>query len=154
LRSICSHEEVRQAYRRLAARAAKAGITLDGIYMQTMVKGGIEIIVSAFRDPIFGVMISCGAGGNMTEIIEDVALARAPLDHAGATALLRQLRIVRNSQKLDATARVEDLATFVEQFSEVASVAPWQDFVIEINPVKWRSDSVTAVDGLILIDEP
>ena len=67
-------EEVTDAYRRLTERAAGQGIALDGVYVQTMVKGGVEIIISAFRDPVFGVMISCGAGGGLTEIIDDVAL--------------------------------------------------------------------------------
>jgi acetyltransferase len=119
-----------------------------------MVKGGVEIIVSAFRDPVFGVMISCGAGGGLTEVIDDVVLARAPMGIAGASSLLQRLRIVRNASKIDASARLESLAGYLAHFSEVVGAVPWRQFVIEINPVKWRGEGVTAVDGLILIEEP
>jgi acyl-CoA synthetase (NDP forming) len=147
-------DDVAAAFHRLSARAAESGIALDGVYVQAMVEGGVEVIVSAFRDPIFGVMVSCGAGGGLTEIIDDVVLARAPLSIAGASSLLRRLRIVRSAAKIDASARLESLAGYLAHFSEVASAAPWRQFVIEINPVKWRGEGVTAVDGLIIIEEP
>ena len=149
-----SADEVRETYRRLAGKAAASGVALDGLYVQNMVRGGIEIIVSAFRDPVFGVMISCGAGGNMTEIIDDVVLARAPLDTAAAQTLLGRLRIVRGAAKLDPSARLADLAAFVAHFSDVAAASPWRQFAIEINPVKWRAGGVIAVDGLILSNVP
>jgi acyl-CoA synthetase (NDP forming) len=150
---IGSAGEARQTYRRLADHAAAANIPLDGVYVQHIVRGGIEILVSAFRDPLFGVMVSCGAGGNMTEIIDDVTLARGPLEEAAACEMLGRLRIVQGARKLDPEANLRTLAQFVAQFSHVAAGAPWRRFVLEVNPVKWRPDGVTAVDGLILIEE-
>jgi hypothetical protein len=99
-------------------------------------------------------MVSCGAGGNMTEIIDDVTLARGPLEEAAACEMLSRLRIVQGARKLDPEANLRTLAQFVAQFSHVAAGAPWRRFVLEVNPVKWRPDGVTAVDGLILIEEP
>ena len=90
----------------------------------------------------------------MTEIIDDVVLTRAPLDATAAQAMLRRLRVVQGAAKLDPAARLQDLADFVAHFSEVAAAAPWQQFTIEINPVKWRPGSVVAVDGLILVEHP
>ena len=45
-------------------------------YVQKMEPGGVELLISAFRDPSFGVIVSIGAGGVMTELIDDVTLAR------------------------------------------------------------------------------
>ncbi|MFC7399299.1 acetate--CoA ligase family protein [Chelatococcus sp. GCM10030263] len=149
-----SQAEVEAAYQSLTGRAAELGVSLDGVYVQTMIKGGIEIIVSAFRDPVFGVMVSCGAGGNLTEIIDDVTIASAPLDQEEAVAMLERLRIVRGARKLDPDAKLADLVAFVAHVSRVAMSVPWRRFVIEINPVKWRSAGVTAVDGLIIVEEP
>jgi acyl-CoA synthetase (NDP forming) len=146
-------DEVEGACKRLAGRAAGRVIALDGVYVQAMVRGGVEIIVSAFRDPIFGIMISCGAGGGITEIIDDVALARAPVDEAGAARLLQRLRVVRGAGKLEPQARLADLARFVADFSQLAAAAPWAQFVIELNPVKWRAEGAVAVDGLILVEQ-
>jgi acetyltransferase len=148
-----SAEEVAAADRLLRDRAAAAGIALEGLYVQAMVKGGAEILVAAFRDPIFGPIVSVGAGGSMTEAIDDVALARAPLDAAGAAALLARLRMMAGAAKLSPGAEIAALAGFVARFSQLAAAVPWRRFVLEVNPVKWSRDGVTAVDGLLLIEE-
>ena len=146
--------EVREAYRALAARAAAANIPLDGLYVQHMEKGRIELLVSAFRDPIFGVMIVCGAGGNLTELINDVTLERAPFDTARAKIVLRRLRIVDRASRVDATADLDAAAGFVSRFSELAATVPWKSFVLEVNPIKWHGQSAVAVDGLLVIENP
>ena len=56
-----SEADVQDAYRRLTTRAQKLRVELEGVYVQQMAKGGIELLVSAFSDPQFGVMLSCGA---------------------------------------------------------------------------------------------
>ena len=54
---------VEKADRAFRARAAELGVTLDGIWVQHMVAGNLELLVTAFRDPQFGVMVGCGMGG-------------------------------------------------------------------------------------------
>jgi len=147
-------EDVREAYRRLSAHAVATGAPLDGFYMQHMEKGRLELLVSAFRDPVFGVMVVCGAGGNMAEILEDVTLERAPFDIKRAVQVLGRLRIVQRASKLDAAAKVETAAGFVARFSELAATAPWKSFILEVNPIKWRAEGAVAVDGLLVIEHP
>ncbi len=107
----------------------------------------------AYRDPAFGVMVACGAGGTLTEILDDVALKRAPFDVAQAESLMQRLRIVQRASKIDPHAQIAPAAEFVARFSELAASAPWRRFVLEINPIKWEAEFVTAVDGLLLIEE-
>jgi hypothetical protein len=147
-----NEQEAREAYGRLAAHAKEKGIAIDGFYVQHMEKGRLELLVSAFRDPVFGVMVTCGAGGNLAEIIDDVTLERAPFDKAQAARVLGRLRIVRGAQRLDASAKLEAAAEFVAQFSEVAAAVPWRRFVLEVNPIKWQGNTAVAVDGLLIID--
>ncbi|MBL8702419.1 MAG: acetate--CoA ligase family protein [Alphaproteobacteria bacterium] len=144
---------LRETYARLRDTARAGGIELDGVYVQHMVRAGVEILVSALRDPVAGVMISCGAGGALTEVIDDVALARAPLDRDGARLLLRRLRLVAGLERGGKAPPIDLLADFVARFSAIAAVAPWRRFVIELNPVKWSAKGVTAVDGLLIIEE-
>ena len=123
---LASEEQVREAYRVLTARAASAGIPLDGLHVQHMEPGRLELLVSAFRDPVFGIMIVCGAGGNLAEILEDVTLERAPFDTARAAAVLRRLRIVKGASHMDPTADIQAAAAFVARFSQLAVSAPWR----------------------------
>jgi acyl-CoA synthetase (NDP forming) len=149
-----SEADLQEAYRRLAGRARHLHVELEGIYVQRMARGGLELLVSAFSDPQFGVMLSCGAGGRLTEVLDDVVLARAPVDEAEARHLLEQLRIVRHAARLEPEARPEAAAAFVAAFSRLAASAPWRRFVLEVNPIRWGRDGVVAVDGLLVVDEP
>jgi len=147
-------DDVRSAFARLTRTGAAVAGALDGVYLQKLVRGGVEIIVSAFRDPIFGIMISCGWGGNLTEVIDDAAIAPAPVGETAAEDLLKRLKVVKGAASLERDARLPELARFVAHFSQVAAAAPWQEFVIELNPVKWGALGVVAVDGLLIVQKP
>ncbi len=151
---IRSDAEAREAHRLLADRAREIGVKLEGAYVQHMARGGLELLVSAFRDPQFGVTISCGAGGNLTELIDDVTLERAPLSEDLALNMLNRLRTMEFAPKLARGADPRAVARFLVQFSQLAMTAPWRRFILEVNPIKWSTDGVVAVDGLLVIEEP
>jgi acetyltransferase len=146
-------DEVRVSYRRLVARARELKVALDGIYVQRLVAGGLELLVSAFRDPLFGTMLTCGAGGNLTELLDDVVVERAPVDEALVLHLLGQLRIVRQARP-DPGRDPRSAARFITEFSRLAATAPWRRFVLEVNPIKWSREGAVAVDGLLIVEEP
>src|SRR5690606_12414953 len=79
-------------YRR---RAAEMGVAYDGTWVQRMVKGNRELIVTALRDADFGVVVGVGIGGAMTEIIDDVTFTRAPISREGAFDLVGELAVLR-----------------------------------------------------------
>ena len=58
---------------------------------------GTELLVTAFRDPMFGVMVSCGSGGVFTELIDDVVTERAPVGVELAAHMLERLRTRRHA---------------------------------------------------------
>jgi succinyl-CoA synthetase beta subunit len=151
---VASEEAARAAYDRLAATGAAAGAALEGILVQRMIRGGHDILVSAFRDATLGPMVSVGAGGNLTELIDDVAIARAPIDDDAAARLLRRLRSVRAIEKGRAPPPIARLASFVARLSQLAAGAPWRRFVLEVNPVKWTAEDAVATDGLLIVEEP
>jgi acetate---CoA ligase (ADP-forming) len=152
--NLRSEEEVRESYVQLRSRADAANVALDGLYVQHLEAGRLELLVSAFRDPIFGVMIVCGAGGNLAEMVEDVTIERAPFDATHAADVLRRLRIVRGASRLDPDADVAAAAEFVARFSGLVSSAPWRNFILEVNPIKWSANGTIAVDGLLVIEQP
>jgi acetyltransferase len=106
-------DAVARADRALRARADAIGAALDGIWVQRMIAGGLELLVTAFRDPQFGVMVGCGLGGGMTEIIDDVVFARAPIDPDGAFDLIGRLRTIARLPRLLSDADRERAAGFL-----------------------------------------
>lgn len=154
LLDITSADEAEAAFDEIHARARAAGAPLDGVYVQHMVAKGAELLISAFVDPVFGVTVSCGAGGTLTELLDDVQFAPAPITPVEAFELLNKLRVVRY---LESKGRADDLsapANFMAQFSRLAASAPWSRFILEVNPIKWQGSDVVAVDGLLIIEQP
>ena len=149
--SLRTEADIRDAWARINARAQSRSVALDGVYVQKMAPDGVELLLSAHRDPSFGVMVSIGAGGVMTELIDDVTLASAPVGEAAAARALNRLRIVRRAGGVTAD---QALPRSVARFAALAASAPWRRFVLELNPVKWTPTEAVAVDGLLIISEP
>jgi acyl-CoA synthetase (NDP forming) len=147
-----SEEEALEAFRGLEARARDIPVEFEGVYVQRMHKGGVEVLVSAFRDPLFGTMVSCGSGGGLTELIDDVVTERAPVGSALAADMLERLRIRRRARDARGPLASDAAAAFIVRFSELAATAPWLRFVLEVNPIKWSREGVVAVDGLLIIE--
>jgi acetyltransferase len=147
-----SEQEARAAFCGLQARARAIQAELDGVYLQRMHQGGVELLVAAFRDPLFGTMVSCGSGGGLTELIDDVVTERAPVGSARAADMLARLRIRRHARDARGPLASAAAAAFIARFSELAATAPWSRFVFEVNPLKWTRAGVVAVDGLLIVD--
>jgi succinyl-CoA synthetase beta subunit len=143
--------EVAPTFDAFAARAKALGASLDGVWLQQMFRGGTELLVTAFRDAQFGVIVGCGMGGGMTEIIDDVTFARAPIDADGAGDLLQRLRTLQRLPALLTGEQRQQVARFIADFSALAATAPWDNFTFEINPLKVGEASVAAVDGLLVL---
>ena len=146
-----SREEVRNAFRRLAARALELSIRMEGVYVQNMHKGGTELLVTAFRDAQFGTMVSCGSGGVLTELIDDVVTERAPVSEALAGNMLERLRNRRYASDTTGALATDHAAAFIARFSELATTAPWEKFTFEVNPVLWSREAAVALDGLLVV---
>ena len=146
---VTSEAAAEDGWRQMADRAAALGVGLEGVYVQRMEPGAQEVIVAAFRDPMFGVMVTCGAGGTATEALDDVVIARAPVDEATAAAMMSRLRLM--AALAGEGPDPASLAAFVAHFSRLAATIPWRQFELEVNPVKWRAGRTIAVDGLLVI---
>src|SRR6185295_3160020 len=88
---------VRDAYGAVMANAGKAAPSahINGVLVQPMLPQGIELVVGARNDPLFGPLIVVGLGGVLVEVLKDTALAPAPVTAPQAEALLRQLKGVK-----------------------------------------------------------
>jgi acetate---CoA ligase (ADP-forming) len=147
-----SEQEMKEAYRRLQMRAAAVGVVLDGVYIQAMARGGVELLVSVFRDEMFGTLVSVGSGGGMTELIDDVVTARAPVDEKVAASMIGRLRMQPRARDEHGALDPGPAASFVAKLSRLGAGAPWPRFTFEVNPVKWSRNGVVAVDGLLIVE--
>lgn len=78
-----------------AARRHAPAARLEGVLVQEMVSGGIELIAGLARQEPLGMGVVAGAGGVFVELTRDTALDLCPIDNAEAHALLARTRASR-----------------------------------------------------------
>lgn len=67
----------------------------EGVLLQEQIRGEMEIILGANKDPLLGHAVMVGYGGTGVEVFEDVALGHVPFGRDGAKDLVRQLKCYR-----------------------------------------------------------
>ena len=152
---IASADAVEAACRRVLDNAERshAGAVIDGILVQEMISGGVEVIVGMAADETFGPALMFGLGGVFVEVFQDTSHRVPPLTHADARDMIEEVRGAvllkgyRGKTPMDVDALVDsivNLARFCEDFEmKVAEV--------DINPllVLPAGQGVVAVDALI-----
>lgn len=150
-------EAVSTAHAEILANAAHAapGAVLDGVLVQPMLPPGLEVMVGAHRDPLFGPVVVVGLGGVLVELLEDVAVTPAPLSPAQARAMLESLRGARLLKGFRGGAAVdlEALSGVLCRVGEVMERHP-RILELDINPLICGAGGIVAVDGLIGLATP
>jgi acetate---CoA ligase (ADP-forming) len=77
-----------------SARAANPGAKIDGFLVQQMVSG-IEAIVGAHTDPLYGPLLLLGSGGIMVELFRDVTQRLLPVEPRDVAAMIDGLKLAR-----------------------------------------------------------
>jgi acetate---CoA ligase (ADP-forming) len=132
--------------------AARIGGTL---LVQPFLHGGVEVLVGAVQDPVFGPLVALGPGGTFAELIGDAGFRLAPLTDVDADELVesgksgRLLRGFRGAPAADREALADvvlRVARLVEELPEVAE--------LDLNPVIAQPHGCIAVDARVRIAQP
>lgn len=87
---------VREAYLKLRNIVKKIPYAeLEGVLVQKMMPKGVELIVGALTDDIFGHVILFGLGGIYTEIYRDVSIRLAPVSDQEAWDMVKEVKAYR-----------------------------------------------------------
>jgi acyl-CoA synthetase (NDP forming) len=119
-----------------SAQAAVPGARIDGALLAPMVAGGVECILGARIDPVFGPVVMFGLGGAFVEVLRDVSLRVAPIDRDDALAMVREVKAfplldgARGRPKCDVDAIVDALLAL----SRLALEARGTLDSIDVNP--------------------
>jgi len=146
--------EVGAAHDAILARVAALSPAprLDGVLVQKMAPQGVEVIVGGRIDPLFGPLVVVGLGGVLVEVLNDTALAPAPIAPAEADALLRELRAFLLLEGYRGLPRV-DLAQLCEIVCRASEFIADQSQLVrefDLNPLMCTGGNITAVDALIV----
>lgn len=153
---LTSADAVAEAYAAMTAKAKTMGVRIDGVTLEPMLTGGVEILAGVTRDPVFGWMLTVGLGGVWTELMKDVRHTLLPVDAAQAEAMLRSLKGFkllegyRGAPKADVAAAAKAIAALGE--AVLAGGERLRE--VEINPllVLPEGKGAVAVDALVLLN--
>ncbi|MGZ8243921.1 bifunctional acetate--CoA ligase family protein/GNAT family N-acetyltransferase [Methylomagnum sp.] len=156
--NIESAERVRHVYNELLAtvRARRSGLAIDGVTVEKMYRNrhGRELLVGIIDDPVFGPVISFGAGGTAVEVLRDRAVALPPLNEHIAETLIGQTRTAklldafRNLPPVNRDALLEVLLRLSEMACELPEIKE-----LDINPLMADESGVSALDARIVVHE-
>ena len=147
-------DEVVRAYDAVMANANKVTpkSLINGVLVQPMAPAGLEMMIGARIDPIFGPLIIVGMGGILVELLKDTALELAPITQHEAKAMLQKLKghaLLSGFRGSDAV-NLDALADIIVRLSEFAD--DQQDLIAEldVNPLICAGGRMIAVDALIV----
>ena len=146
--NLTSPEEIEAAYPRLVRAAERFGA--DGIVVEGLARGQVEVLIGAHRDTDFGAVVMFGSGGSMVEHLGDATLLvvryardedwRALVETTGAGSYLAE-------QSPQAATRLTQIARSVgEWFAASPGVSG-----VDLNPlvVDLVGGGVTCVDARV-----
>ncbi len=141
----------RAAETALAAVRA-AGGEPEGIAVQRMAAGGVEMVAGVIADPDFGPVVACGLGGRTVELLGDAVVRLAPLSRSDAAELVRTLRSfpVLTGYRGGPEADVAALEDVLVRISALAAAHP-EVSEIDCDPVLVSSDGAVVVEARIRV---
>jgi acetyltransferase len=150
---------VRSAFSEIVARAraARPDAVIRGVTVEPMVRrpNGRELHVGVLRDPIFGPVISFGAGGTAVEIVHDRAVALPPLNAFIARAMISETRVARMlaSFRNMPAASIEAIVDVLLRLSNLVCELPHVR-ELDINPLVADETGAVALDCRIVVERP
>ncbi len=136
------------------ARARRPDARISGVIVQEMVvrAKARELIMGLADDPTFGTVVVFGRGGTAVEIINDKALALAPLDLQLARDLIGRTRVSRLlGAYRDVPAVKQDAVPMVLVKLSQMAVDIVEIRELDINPLLADENGVTAVDARVAV---
>jgi acetyltransferase len=148
---------VRAAYNEMIeeVKRNRPNARVDGIALQPMVSkpNGRELMVGVISDPIFGPVISFGAGGTAVEVLRDRAIALPPLNGFLARELIGGTHVAKllGSFRHMPPVQMEALESLLLRVSEMVCELPWLR-EMDINPLIVDEHGLLAVDARVVVD--
>lgn len=125
---------------------------LEGILVQEMVKGGVEVIIGSNYHPHYGQLLMFGLGGTFVEIFQDVSFRVAPVSETEARKMITEIRSFKMLQGFRGIAP-RDIQALVNCLMELSRLVTDFPMIHEVdfNPVFSLEHGVKIADARILL---
>ena len=154
--NLATATQVRESFERMIpqARSMRPEAELLGVTVQPMIAElhGVELILGAKQDPVFGSVIMMGTGGIHAEIYRDRSLELPPIDRSLALRMLQNLRCwpLLQGYRGATAANIEAVAELITRFSAMIVEQP-RILECDLNPLVVSSSQVIVLDARFVI---
>ena len=136
-------------------RALRPEARIEGVVVQPMLRfaHAREVLVGVATDPVFGPVISFGAGGVSVEAVRDSAVALPPLNSMLAQELMQRtttFRLLAGYRNVP-SADMEALVNILLGVSRMVCALPWLK-EMDLNPVLAHPGGAVIADARAVID--
>lgn len=151
--NLGTREEVEAAAARMLETVAAhlPAARIDGFLVARMRPAGTELLVSVVQDDAWGPMLTLGAGGVLTELLDDVVIRPLPMRPEEVKSMLGELRLARllDGYRGAPPADLDVVATAIQSVVRVAHCLGDSARAVEVNPLWVLGDQAEALDLLV-----
>lgn len=125
---------------------------IEGVLVCRQADPGVEMIIGAVHDPVFGPTVMCGLGGLFAEVLKDVSFRVVPFARPEAMEMIRELKGL--PLLTGARGRVPaDLDSLAELLLAAGRLAEARNDMVELdlNPVRVYQQGLLALDARMMI---
>jgi acetate---CoA ligase (ADP-forming) len=142
---------VRHAFAEIRNRLAEDSQleAMDGVLVQPMIAGGVELMIGVTQDPSFGPLMGFGLGGIYVEILKDVCFRITPITDHDAREMVRSIKGYRllEGYRGHPSADIEAIEDLLLRISRLVEEVP-EIAELDLNPVMALSPG----HGCLIID--
>ncbi len=135
-----------------AARTYDPAARIEGVLIAPMRNGGAELIVGVVNDPDWGLALTAGSGGVLTEVLGDSATRLLPIGPAEARAMVLSLKGARllTGFRGAPPADLDALADAIVAIGDAAAALGPHLAALEVNPLRVAGNEIEALDALAI----
>ena len=152
--NIKNKDDAQKAYEQILSNVKKnaPNAKIDGVMVSPMIKGGIECILGAKIDPVFGPVVMFGLGGIYAEVMKDIAFAEAPLSNEQAEKMILSLKgkDLFYGARGQSSTDIKSLIKVIVSLSNFIAANSDQVDQVEMNPLLVNEKQIIALDALII----
>jgi len=151
--NLKSADQVRTGFANIMDRVSGAvrGADMQGVLVCKQADEGLEVIVGALDDAVFGPIIMFGLGGIFTEVLKDVSFRAAPLRRRDAEEMIREIKAYPILQGARGQTGC-DINKLIDLLLNVSDMVMKQPEIkeLDLNPVRVYENNILVLDARIM----